>query len=293
MYSINMSKISNLVLHCGSRACDRARLATVPCPPATETHHPIAHISLVEQVEKALLASQMRIVNESYGLTEDGSRMFGLLQVESSQELQDYAYVVGLRGSTDKTLASGVAIGASAFICDNLSFSSEIVFHRKYTKQIERDFPLMVATAIGQLGKRYGDQTKRIDTYKKTAISLRDADHLLAEIADDVFPWAKFPNIRAEFIKPRHAEFVPETVWALFNAVTEFLKPVNANSKATSLWTLPARTGRLHKACDDYSGLTIDVPSEIVPVVAVPAVVPMVNEVLQPAMDPFEQFMVT
>ena len=288
-----MNTKSNLVLHCGASACDRSVLRALPMPVATETHHPQAHISLVEEVERALTASQMRIVNESFGITEGGERFFGLLQIESNQELQDYAYVLGLRGSINKSLSSGVAIGSSVFVCDNLSFSSEIVFHRKYTKQIERDFPLMVATAIGQLGKRYGDQTKRIDTYKRTAISLRDADHLLAEIADDVFPWAKFPNIRAEFIKPRHPEFVPETVWALFNAVTEFLKPVNANSKATALWTLPSRTGRLHKACDDYAGLTIDVPVEVMPVVAVPAVVPMVNEVLEPATSPFEQFMVT
>ena len=289
-------KTSNLVLHCGARHVDRAQLAAFPCPAATETHHPIAHIRLVQEVEKALTASQMRIVNESFGVTEDGERMFGLMQVANCQELQDYAYVVGLRGSINKSLSSGVAVGSSVFCCDNLAFSSEIVFHRKYTKQIERDFPLMVATAIGQLGKRYGDQTKRIDTYKKTAIGLRDADHLLADIAGDVFPWAKFSDIRAEFIKPRHTEFVPETVWALFNAVTEFLKPVNANSKATSLWTLPSRTGRLHKACDDYSGVIIDVSADVTPVVAVPAIVPVAVEVLQPAGEvvaPYEQFMVT
>lgn len=266
-------KQSNLILHCGARHVDRAQLAQFRCPPATETHHPIAHIRLVQEVEKALTASQMRIVTESYGVTEDGERMFGLMQVANCEELQDYAYVVGLRGSVNRSLASGVAVGSSVFVCDNLAFSSEIVFRRKYTKKIEHDFPLMVATAIGQLGQRWNHQTKRIETYKQTAIGNKDAAYLLAEIAGDVFPWQKFEDIYAEFKAPRHPEFVKETVWALFNAVTESLKP-NATSKASGLWTMPARTGRLHKVCDDYSGLVIDTTAEVISVVAVPPVVP-------------------
>ena len=61
-------------------------------------------------------------------------------------------------------------------------------------------------------------------------------------------------------------------MWALFNAVTESLKP-SATSKASGLWTRPSRTGRLHKVCDDYSGLVIDTTAEVIPVVAVPPVV--------------------
>lgn len=265
-------KTSNLILHCGARAVDRNVLANVPCPAATESWHPIAHIRLVQEVEKALTASQMRIVNESYGITEDGGRMFGLMQVANCNELQDYAYVLGLRGSLNKSLASGVAVGSSVFVCDNLAFSSEIVFRRKYTREIERDFPLMVATAIGQLSQRWNSQTKRIETYKQTAIGNKDAAYLLAEIAGDVFPWQKFGDIYSEFKTPKHPEFVKETVWALFNAVTEALKP-SATSKASGLWTMPSRTGRLHKVCDDYAGLVIDTTAEVIPVVAVPPVV--------------------
>ena len=267
-----MTKTSNLILHCGARHVDRTQLAQFPCPPATETHHPIAHIRLVQEVEKALTASQMRIVTESFGVTEDGERMFGLMQIAHGEEMKDYAYALGIRGSVNKSLASKFAVGATVFICDNLSMSSEIVMSRKYTKLIERDFPLMVATAVGQLGQRWNHQTKRIETYKQTAIGNKDAAYLLAEIAGDVFPWQKFEDIYAEFKAPRHPEFVKETVWALFNAVTEFLKP-GANSKATGLWTMPARTGRLHKVCDDYSGLVIDTTAEVISVVAVPPIV--------------------
>ena len=256
---------TNLILHCGARAIDRSTLANIPCPAATETWHPISHIHLVNEVERALAASNMRIVNESYGVTEDNARMFGLLQVANCQETKDYAYVIGLRGAIDKSLSRGLAVGSSVFVCDNLAFSSEIVMHRKQTKNILDDLPAMVDTAIGMLGKRWNDQAKRIEAYKATAIGLAAADHLLAELAGDVFPWQKFEDIRNEFKSPRHAEFGKENLWAMFNAVTEYLKP-RKDSKASGLWSMPARTGRLHKACDDYAGLVIDTTAEVTPV---------------------------
>ena len=255
---------SNLILHCGARAIDRTTLANIPCPQATESWHPIPHIRLVQEVERSLAASGMVIVNESYGVTEDNGRMFGLLQVANHQDTVDYAYVIGLRGSLDKSLSRGLAVGSSVFVCDNLAFSSEIVFHRKQTKFCSEDIPAMVDTAIGQLSQRWNDQGRRIAAYKMTALSLRDADHLLAEIAGDVFPWQKFADIRAEFLNPRHPEFQKETLWALFNSVTEWLKP-KADSKASGLWTMPARTGRLHKICDDYAGLVIDTTATVTP----------------------------
>ena len=140
---------TNLVLHCGARAIGREQLAAIPCPAATATWHPIPHIELVNQIERSLKKSNMTIVHESYGVTEDNARMFGLLQVANCNNDKDYAYVIGVRGAIDKSLSRGLAVGSSVFVCDNLAFSSEIVMHRKQTINIMRDLPAMVDTAIG------------------------------------------------------------------------------------------------------------------------------------------------
>ena len=256
---------TNLVLHCGARSVDRQTLSNIPCPPATETWHPISHVELVNQVERSLANSGMAIINEAFGVTEDNARMFGLLQIGLNGASDgDYGYVVGLRGAIDKSLSRGLAVGSSVFVCDNLAFSSEIVMHRKQTKNIMDDLPAMVDTAIGQLSARWNSQAIRIGAYKTKEIGIRDADHLLAEIAGDVFPWQKFEDIRKEFMAPRHVEFGKNNLWALFNAVTEFLKP-RENSKASGLWSMPARTGRLHKMCDEFAGLVIDTSVEVTP----------------------------
>ena len=271
-----MSK-ANLVLHCGARSIDRDGLATIPTPDPTTSWHPISHIHLVNEVERALAGSNMRITNESFGVTEDGAKMFGLLQVENCINTVDYAYVIGLRGAIDKSLSRGLAVGSSVFVCDNLAFSSEIVMHRKQTKNILADLPLMVDTAIGQLGKRWNDQSKRIEAYKSTGITAKDAAYLLMEMAGDVFPIQRIGDIYAEFKTPRHAEFGRDNLWAMFNAVTEFLKPRTENSKATGLWTMPSRTGRLHKVCDDYAGVTLDVTVNE-PIVVEPEIDDQVNQ---------------
>lgn len=253
---------TNLILHCGARSIDRAALQRIPCPAHTETWHPIPHIEMVNQVERSLKASNMTIANEAFGVTKDNAKMFGLLQIARAESPKDYAFVIGLRGALDKSLSRGLAVGSQVFVCDNLAFSSEIVMHRKQTKNIEAELPGMVDAAIGQLTVRWNSQAERIETYKKTEIGMKDADHLLAEMAGRVFPWQKFEDIRKEFKNPKHSEFIKNTLWALFNSVTEYLKP-GTTSQASGLWTMPTRTGQLHKVCDDFAGLVIDTSTEV------------------------------
>jgi hypothetical protein len=255
---------TNLVLHCGARSITRDELFAVKAPTPTDTWCPVPYSRLVTEVERSLAASNMRVVGEAYGVTDENKRMFGLLQVANCQPTTDYAYVVGLRGSIDKSLAEGVAVGSSVFVCDNLAFSSEIVFHRKNTTNVLTDLPTLVDTAIGQLSARWNDQNVRFDTYKNKGLNEEDALLLTYRAYKaDVFPWAKGADVLSEFVKPRHAEFLANghTLWTFFNAVTENLKPRSENSKASGLWSMPARTGRLHKICDDFAGLQLTAPA--------------------------------
>lgn len=256
-----MNRKSNLILHCGARSISRDELNAIQAPAPTDTWCPVPYGRLVSEVERSLAASNMRVVSEAYGTTEGHKRMFGLLQVANCRDTQDYAYVIGLRGSIDKSLSEGVAVGSSVFVCDNLAFSSEIVFHRKNTTNVFEDLPVLVDTAIGQLSARWDEQGNRIAAYKNKGLTKRDAMVLTMEAAEaEVFPWAKGWDIYEEFKNPRHEEFRTGTLWTFFNAVTEHLKP-RKEGKASGLWTMPARTGRLHKICDDWAGLTINAPA--------------------------------
>ena len=102
-------KVTNLILHCGARAITRQALNEIKAPEPTKSWCPVPYGRLVSEVERSLAKSNMRVISESYGVTEEKNRFFGLMQVANCQETKDYAYVIGLRGSIDKSLSEGVA----------------------------------------------------------------------------------------------------------------------------------------------------------------------------------------
>ena len=140
---------SNLYLHCGASAVTRERVAEVITPARTDTWVPIPHERLLTGVQQSLEHSGLHIVTEAHGLTRDGNRYFGLLQVENGSNPSDFGLVVGIRNSHDKTFPAGLVLGASIFVCDNLSFSGSVRIARKQTAHIERDLPQLVERAVG------------------------------------------------------------------------------------------------------------------------------------------------
>ena len=77
-------KRCNLLLHCGSSAVSRGELAQVTTPKTTKTWHPIPHLKLLQVVEKALLERGFCVAEQAHGLSKDGHRYFGLLQVNNN-----------------------------------------------------------------------------------------------------------------------------------------------------------------------------------------------------------------
>ena len=48
-------------------------------PDITETHHPIPHLTVVEQIEEPFLLGNFEVANEEYGISHEGQRMFGVM----------------------------------------------------------------------------------------------------------------------------------------------------------------------------------------------------------------------
>jgi hypothetical protein len=240
---------AKLMLHCGANRISREQLATIPTPGRTDTWQPVPHAYLVDQVERALANTSLRIVAEDHAVTPDNHRYFGLLQVANCNNAPDYSFVVGLRNSDDKSIRASLGVGMAVFVCDNLSFSAEITMHRKHTPRIMEDFPNLTARAIGKLAEKWNEQTVRVDSYKRTEISDAAAHDILVRAYDNgVLPITRMPVALKEWKTPSHPEFSEgKTVWRLFNAVTESLKG--------NLWALPNRTTSLHGLCDQASGI--------------------------------------
>ena len=238
----------NLILHCGASQVPRKALAAVPTPAATETWRPIPHEEYVRQVEWELPRYGLDVVQEAHALTHDGTRYFGLIQVQNGCNSPDYSWVLGLRNSHDKTLTAGLVAGSQVFVCDNLSFSGEVSISRKHTPNILRDLPGLVDSALTRLLGLLRFQDQRVERYKSVQLGDADAHDLTIKALDSgVVCASRIPDVLREWREPRHSAFEPRTAWSWFNAVTEHLKG--------NLPLLPRRTVALYRLCDGFAGV--------------------------------------
>jgi hypothetical protein len=240
---------STLILHTDARSATREQVALVPTPPRTTSWVPIPHARLLDGIQGCLERAGLAVVNEAHGLTGNGSRYFGLLQVAQADTDVDFGLVVGLRNSHDKSFPAGLVVGASVFVCDNLSFSGEVRLARKHTAHVERDLPQLIERAIGRLGELRRKQDERFNRYRQHELSDGEAHDLIVRSLDArVVPVTRLPLVVREWRQPRHPEFrTGRTAWRLFNAFTEGLKG--------NLDVLPRRTQALHGLLDAACGL--------------------------------------
>jgi hypothetical protein len=203
---------------------------------------------LIEEVERVLKTCRLSVVNQAHSLTHDGCRYFGLMEIRNGAVHQDYAWVLGLRNSHDKTFPAGIVAGAQVFVCDNLSFSGEIKIARKHTRFILRDLPFLTQQAIARLMERWHHEDERISAYKTKNVTDRSAHDLIIRSTDvGACTPRQIPAILKEWRTPQHEEFAARTLWTLFNSFTEVQKG-NLNE-------LPRRTEALHGLLDSFVGL--------------------------------------
>lgn len=244
-------KSLNLTLHCGGRKATEDEVAAVVTPKPTESHVPIPHTELLDEVFVGLNATGYRVVQRAHALAKDGQRYFGLAEIQPEVALgsADYGLVLGIRNSHDKAFAASLVIGAQVFICDNLSLSGEVRIDRKHSTHIRRDLPSIVTRCCGRLQEKYVQDEKRFDAYKNTAVSSRDAHDLIIRSLDGgAICSQQVQKVLREYREPSHPEFDQQTIWGLFNAFTEV-------QKGGGIFSLPRRSASLHGILDSYCGI--------------------------------------
>jgi hypothetical protein len=244
--------MNGLLLHCGSQLRSREEVFSVAVPSATSTYVPLPYESLITRIEKQLAVEGILVKDERLALGKDGQRMFGLMQVEmKGVSARDYGCVLGLRNSYDKSCSTGICVGASVFVCDNLSFhGSQITFARKHTANLLRDLSWIITETVSQLPAQFAAQSVVLEAYRSTNIADKDAHDLAIRLYDaGALNIGDVPPLLKEWREPRHAAFKEngKTVWRLFNAATETIKG--------DLWRLPQRSGKIHRILDEVCGL--------------------------------------
>jgi hypothetical protein len=241
----------SLLLHCGAREISRQDVFGVPTPRPTSSWFPIPHRTLIEEVEHHLDGGGFEVTRQTYALSHEGARFFGVFELRGRSADRDYSWVVGLRNSHDKVFPAGLAAGTVVTVCDNLCFSGEVKISRKHTRFALRDLRMMTSRAVGRLGSLFQHADERITRYKALALRDQEAHDLVVRAVDcRAITTTDIPDVLTHWRTPPHEEFLPRTGWSLFNAFTEVHKNVNPH-------TALQRGEALHGLFDQRVGLPL------------------------------------
>lgn len=230
-----------LLLHVGAKDADYETLRALDTPAPTATHMPIPHFRVVDMLKHTLAFYGHDVTTESYGVTEDGMRFFGLLSLRSTYG--GYEDTVAVRNSHDKKFPVGIGFGGRVFCCDNLSFIADHIIRRKHTANAKRDLPALVGEVVEPLALQRERQHQTFLHYQETELSEAQAnDAIMTMFRTGVINVQRIADVVEQWEHPAYLEWGERTAWRLFNATTHSLAGrIVENSEATP---------RLHRIID-------------------------------------------
>jgi len=212
----------SLMLSSNSMKVKKEELLAVPTPVSTPTWRPVPHYEVAALVGREAWNRRYRIASEEYGLSKDGTKLFGVIRFHPDGH-PEYTRAVGIRNSHDKSLALGLVAGLSVLVCDNLCFGGGTTIHRKHTSGI--DISELIPAAFDNLAFQYQVLEARVVEMKSTALSQNQARVMIVKAAEiKAIPSCDILSVFQEFRKPRHEEFAKPTMWSLYNSFTETAK---------------------------------------------------------------------
>ena len=218
---------SQLLAHCGTNKIGRDELAMVPTPEGTESHHPVAHHVIVGALTEALDFRHISVVRDEYAVSEDGMKMFGVLDLETAFE--GCRFSIGIRNSNDKSMRLAMTVGYRVFVCDNMAFRGDFTpVLAKHTKR----FSLVDAISVGvdRMQRNFEPMRQQIVAWKGSLIADERAKLVIyrAFVEDELeAPKHLARRVHELYFQPQYEEFAPRTQWSLTNAFTSAFKELD------------------------------------------------------------------
>src|SRR6476660_1213234 len=159
---------SQLLAHCGSNKITRDELTLVPTPEGTQTYQPLAHRQIVDALLEGLMFRHISVVRDEYAVSQDGMRMFGVLDLETAFE--GCRFSIGVRNANDKSMRLAMTVGYRVFVCDNMAFQGDFSpVLAKHTK----NFSLIDAVSVGvdRMQRNFDPMRHQIEVLKGSRIA--------------------------------------------------------------------------------------------------------------------------
>lgn len=228
--------MAGLIIHRGAKRLDRTELAKIEAPEGTGTWTPVKHSELVGDLESTLSEFKIQIVKEELAVARNGNFFFATLDLKQTIEHSEYTSCMGLRASNNKRIGIHVAVGARIFVCDNLSFSGDLIaLRRKHTGQLRVKDELKKAVEI--FAEKFQAFSTEIKLQKQIKITDLEAKGLIFDVFAEkkLMPIRLIHSVAEQWLEPSFSEFKDRTLWSLNNAFTYAAKEMPQDRKFTAL----------------------------------------------------------
>ncbi|WP_020403851.1 DUF932 domain-containing protein [Gracilimonas tropica] len=221
---------TQLLTQCGSRRCSLEQLLTIPEPEKTKSYTPLNHYDFAVNI--LTIASDLlkgyRFDRDSYALSSDGQKMFGVITFRKINPGPDeeLKVAIGLRNSYNKTMSAGLVIGSTVLVCDNLVFSGDIKVMRKHQgEDMHEDLHDQIVTAIYKSQHNFHQISEDVQAMKNRTMTQKQKYEFIGLLTGEgVLSATQSSAAYKELWKPSHEEFKVDTLWAGYNCATEALK---------------------------------------------------------------------
>jgi hypothetical protein len=218
-------------MHKGGELITRDQLDLIPMPEPTESYVPVSHYHLADKfltISQDILRDYV-LIGENYGVARRGNQLFAVLKFKS--EKSDMGLSIAFRNSYDRSMAIGMAIGATVFICDNLALSGEIVVMKKHTKNVWTELEETAIATIYKSQKNYEQIAADAEAFKALPMENTEAFQLMGVLfGNNIISPRQMTVLKSEWLRPSFEEFRPRNLWSFYNAGTESLKSSPPNS---------------------------------------------------------------
>ena len=160
--------MEGLMAHAGAQKLSREQLVEILPPESTDTFKPVPHAELVRSVIEGLSFRHINLVRDEYAVSEDGMKLFGVLDLETTFE--GCRFSLGLRNANDKSMRIALTVGYRVFVCDNMAFHGDFTpVLAKHSKH----FNLMDAIDIGlgRMQRNFEPKRKQVEGWQGSQLS--------------------------------------------------------------------------------------------------------------------------
>jgi hypothetical protein len=222
--------MEGLMAHSGAQKLTRDQLVEILPPEATATFKPIKHGDLVDEVHNALARRQLAVVKEEYAVSQDGMKLFGVLDLTTSSVLENaFRFSIAIRNANDKSMRLGMVAGLRVFCCDNMAFHGDFfALQAKHSKNL---IPIdAISLGIDRIQRNFEPLEVQVAQWKAKQLSDLQAKSIICDafIGDKLEAPKHIGKLVYEhYFQPKYPEFEPRNEWSLQNAFTSAFKELD------------------------------------------------------------------